>query len=365
MIVLTEREKEILGLIRKNPMISQQKLADQLGITRSSAAVHITNLIKKGLIAGKGYVLKESTYVAVVGGSNIDIQGFAQSPLILKDSNPGNVRISLGGVGRNIAENLVKLGVETKLFSAVGDDVYGKMLLAESRISGVDMDYCLMLQNASTSTYLSILDHDGDIAVAVSHMDILENFSIDFLKNHAPILSNAQLIVLDTNIPQTSIEFMVSHFKDSLFFLDTVSTIKATKVKEMIGAFHTIKPNKYEAEALSGISIGSALDAEKACYYFLNKGVQQVFISMGKDGICYGNHQHIRFLTAPVTPVINTTGAGDAFMAALVYGFVHKYALDQSARFAMAASILALSHENTIHPMMSIHNVQNIMKGLK
>lgn len=362
---LTEREKEILDLIRRNPMISQQDLADTLGITRSSAAVHITNLVKKGFIAGKGYILKEADYVAVIGGANIDIQGFVPKPLILKDSNPGHVRISLGGVGRNIAENLVKLDIQTKLFSAIGDDVYGKKLLEESRGSGIDMDYCLMLQNTSTSTYLSILDHDGDMAVAVSHMDIFDNFSVDYLKSHGPILNNAQLIVLDTNIPQPSIEFVTTQFKDRLFFLDTVSTSKAIKVKEIIGAFHTIKPNKYEAEALSGISIDSKLDAERACYYFLNKGVQQVFISMGKEGICYGNHQHIRFLAAPEAAVVNATGAGDAFMAGLVFSFLQEYSLEQSVRFAMAASTLAISHENTIHPMMSIHSVQNIMKELK
>ncbi|MDF2545497.1 MAG: winged helix-turn-helix transcriptional regulator [Anaerosolibacter sp.] len=361
---MTEREKEILDIIRRNPMISQQELADTLGITRSSAAVHITNLVKKGFIAGKGYVLKEADYVAVVGGANIDIQGFVSKPLILKDSNPGNVRISLGGVGRNIAENLVKLGIQTKLFSAVGDDVYGKKLMEESRSSGIDMDHCLMLKNASTSTYLSILDHDGDMAAAVSHMDIFDNFSVDFLKNHGPILNNAQLIVLDTNIPQASIEFLITHFKDCFFFLDTVSTSKALKVKEIIGAFHTIKPNKYEAEVLSGISIVSTLDAEKACDYFLNQGVQQVFISMGKDGICYGDHQHTRFLSVPEIHVVNATGAGDAFMAGLVFGFLQKYTLDQSARFATAASIFALSHKDTIHPMMSAKNVQNIMKEL-
>jgi len=68
---VTQREQQILQLIEADPMISQQQIADAFGITRSSAAVHISNLMKKGYIAGKGYVLGSGSYVAVVGGVNI------------------------------------------------------------------------------------------------------------------------------------------------------------------------------------------------------------------------------------------------------------------------------------------------------
>ena len=107
---MTQRERQILRLIEADPMISQQQIADELGITRSSAAVHISNLIKKGHIAGKGYVLRTGSYAVVVGGVNVDIGGIAFSPLVAADSNPGTVKISLGGVGRNIAHNLSLLG---------------------------------------------------------------------------------------------------------------------------------------------------------------------------------------------------------------------------------------------------------------
>jgi DNA-binding CsgD family transcriptional regulator len=114
---MTKREEELLKLIRKNPAYSQSELAAILGITRSSVAVHITNLVKKGHILGKGYILKQEDYICVLGGSNMDIVGFPNKRLIQNDSNPGKVKISLGGVGRNIAENLVHLGISTKLIS--------------------------------------------------------------------------------------------------------------------------------------------------------------------------------------------------------------------------------------------------------
>ena len=107
---MTQRERQILQLIERNPMISQQQLAEELGITRSSVAVHISNLTKKGCIAGKGYVLHSGTYAVVVGGVNVDIGGRSAAPLVAADSNPGTVTVSLGGVGRNIAHKLSLLG---------------------------------------------------------------------------------------------------------------------------------------------------------------------------------------------------------------------------------------------------------------
>ena len=97
---MTRRERQLLEWIRENPCISQQELADKAGITRSSAAVHISNLMRKGYIAGRGYLLREAPYIAVVGGVNMDIGAVSDAPLVARDSNPGRVTTSLGGVGK-------------------------------------------------------------------------------------------------------------------------------------------------------------------------------------------------------------------------------------------------------------------------
>ncbi|MFA7573060.1 MAG: PfkB family carbohydrate kinase, partial [Lutispora sp.] len=109
-----------------------------------------------------------NSYIAVVGGANVDIQGFPYKNFIPRDSNPGNIKISLGGVGRNIGENLVKLGVYVKLISVIGDDIYGCKILGEAKNIGLDMKDSLILEGEATSTYLSILDEYKDMAAAVS-----------------------------------------------------------------------------------------------------------------------------------------------------------------------------------------------------
>ena len=117
---MTQREQQILEWIRQDPMISQEALAERAGITRSSVGVHISNLMKKGHIAGKGYILPDSGYVAVAGAVNVDIGGQSAGPLVGRDSNPGKVTVSMGGVGRNIAHNLRLLGVKVSLLTALG-----------------------------------------------------------------------------------------------------------------------------------------------------------------------------------------------------------------------------------------------------
>ena len=138
---MTQREREILRLIESDPMIAQQEIADQLGITRSSVAVHISNLTKKGYIAGKGYVLRSGSYAVVVGGVNVDIGGRSLAPLVAADSNPGTVSVSLGGVGRNIAHNLSLLGVDVRLLAAYGDDLHGQQVVSSCASLGIDLSH--------------------------------------------------------------------------------------------------------------------------------------------------------------------------------------------------------------------------------
>jgi len=306
--------------------------------------------------------MKTGEYVTVVGGVNVDITGFPAAPLVPRDSNPGTVSISFGGVGRNIAENLVKLGIHTKLISAIGDDLYGQQILADAREMGLDMEETLVLKNRATSAYLAVLDEKGDMQSAISDMDTLESLDIAFIKEKRPLIEQARVCVLDTNIPGKVIEYILDNM-ETIFFLDTVSTAKAMKVKDLIGKFHTIKPNKIEAEVLSGMEINNSGDLERCGEYFLSQGVKQVFISLGADGLYYTDGAASGYIPAPKIDVVNATGAGDAFIAALVYGYCQGFSIDHCARFASTASALALSHEKTINPNMSVANVNRLMEG--
>ena len=151
---MTKRERQILEWIREDPAISQQELADKAGITRSSAAVHISNLMKKGYITGRGYLLRTAPYIVVIGGVNMDIGAVSRSPLVERDSNPGKVTTSLGGVGRNIAHNLCLLGEQVSMVTVLGQDGFAQSVRDNAAAIGLDLTHSAVIPGGRTGTYL-------------------------------------------------------------------------------------------------------------------------------------------------------------------------------------------------------------------
>ena len=357
---MTQREQEILNILKQEPTISQNDIASRLGITRSSVAVHITNLLKKGYLLGKGYIVQDEPYILVIGGSNIDIQGFPKEKLIQRDSNIGTVKMSLGGVGRNIAENCARLGVPTRLMSVIGDDPYGQKILKEAQAIGLNMQDTVVLSGESTSTYLSILDETHDMAMAINHMDSIEKLTVEHIRAKRSIIEYAQLVVLDTNLSQAVLDHLLTQYPKTKFFVDTVSTKKALKIKDHLKHIHTLKPNRMEAEVLTGSSektplleLGSQLKCKRS------------FISLGSQGVqVFEGKTHLHFPTKPIE-VVNATGAGDAFMAGLVYAYLKGYDIKETCLTAMAASRLALSHPDTINPNLNEQSLHETLKELR
>ena len=349
---MTQRENQILNLIAANPMISQQELADALNITRSSVAVHISNLLKKGFIAGKGYVLRTGAYAVVVGGVNVDIGGRSNAALVAADSNPGKVQSSLGGVGRNIAHNMSLMGLDVKILTAMGEDVYGERILKSCIELDIDASHALRVSDCATSTYLYIADKDGEMALAISDMEICERITPAYLSANQQILQNAQVIVADTNIPAETLVYLAENCTAPIF-CDPVSSIKAEKLRPILNKIHTLKPNRIEAELLSGVTIRNKADAETAVKALLEKGVKRVFLSMGADGMYAATEAEQLWLPNIPGNMVNTTGCGDSAMAALVWAWMNGMDLENSMRAGLAAGSITMESAETINPVMS------------
>lgn len=355
---MTQRERQILRWIEENPFISQQELAEKAGITRSSAAVHISNLMKKGYITGKGYIVSPTSYVVVVGGVNMDIGGISHAQLVSADSNPGRVRISLGGVGRNIAHNMALMGLDVRMVTVLGGDFYAQKIVSTCGEMGIDISRSLRVADAITSTYLFISGPDGDMKLAISDMDIYSHLTPAFLASKLSLFNNAKLLVVDTNIPAESIAWLVEHVEVPVF-ADPVSTAKAEKLRPVLGKLHTIKPNRIEAELLSGVSITDERSLRRAANVLLKTGLQQVFISLGAGGVFAANQDRGLHLPSIPGPMVNATGCGDAFMAALAWAYMEGMDLEQSAYAGLAASSIALEGSETINPEMSVDAIKS------
>ena len=306
-----------------------------------------------------------SGYVVGVGAANVDVHGKSKKPLIMRDSNPGRMNTSAGGVTRNILENLARLGVDSRLVCAIGTDVFGDKIRRDSETAGINLNDALIVDGAASSTYLSLLDDSGDMFVALSDMSIAKNITAAFLDSKRPLLRGASAIVCDACLPAESMRHLVFAASEGVpVFVDPVSTSYAAVIKDFVGGFHTVKPNVLELEILSGIKISDGESLDLACSILIEKGVTQVIASLGKDGCFYknSNGSTLSKKLRPVEVMTNATGAGDAFLGAAVYAFMHGFAENAMLEFSLAAGIAALEAETTISPIMSVDLLNKIIR---
>lgn len=301
-------------------------------------------------------------YAAVVGGVNMDIGGMPFAPLRGHDSNPGSVRTAVGGVGQNIARNLALLKVPVHFLTAYGWDENGSAVERACEGAGIDLSSALRLRDAPTSVYLYVSDEMGEMQVAISDMAICERITPEYLQQHEALLNGAGAVVLDANIPEESVQWLSSHVSAPLF-ADPVSMAKAEKLRPVAGRLHTIKPNRLEAELLSGVKIRNESDLAEAANALLSRGLSQVHISLGGRGVYAADQQEQ--LRLPIFPVDarNMTGAGDAYLAGLVYSYLNGYPLRDAARFASAAAAVAVQGEGTVNEDMCPEAVFQVMGG--
>lgn len=307
---------------------------------------------------------KNEPYILVLGASVYDIFGFTHQNYKSHDSNPGCVKVSFGGVCRNIAENMAKLGINTKLISIVGNDEKGKSILKHAESVGLDMKDSLVLEGESTPTYMAILNENGEMESAIVDMNITDKITEEFIDLKADIIKNAEYMVLDCDNPAI-LEYILTKYQGcTRFILDPVSAAKVQKVKHLINKFHTIKPNRHEAECLCGFKIENNDDVKRAGRYFLELGIKHVFISLDADGMYYNNGLDEGIIKAPNVKVVNVTGAGDSCVAGLGYGYMNNLSIKDTLKYAMAMSVVTISHEDTIYPNMCCEVVEKYLNEI-
>lgn len=306
-----------------------------------------------------------NSYVLVLGASIIDILGFCQNKYRPCDSIPGNIKISFGGVCRNIAENLARVGINTKFISAIGKDKNGDDILEHSKKIGYDMEHSLILENSSTPTYMAVLDEEGEMQSAVVDMESINKIDANFIDSKADIIRNSEYTILDSDNVEL-LEYILKKFNgQTKFILDPISSVKAERVKHLVPYFHTIKPNRLEAEALCGYKIKTLDDVKKAGKYLLDQGVENVFISLDCDGVYYCNKETSGIVKSEQVKVKNVTGAGDSFVSGIAYGYMNGLSMEETVRYAIAMSVITIRHEETINPNMSEELALKVKDELK
>ena len=342
--MLTNREQMIFNWIKEQPSITQKEIAERAGISRSSVSVHISNLTAKGAILGRRYILSERPYFIVIGAANMDIAGRPDTSLVAGDSNPGKVTMSFGGVGRNVAHNLALLDSDVRLLTAFGEDYRARELKEGCLDCGIDIDASITVPGASTSTYLFIMDEHGEMQEAINDMQIYEYVTPERIEERLDVIQHAAACVIDTNLPQQTIEFIAKNVTCPIF-CDPVSSIKAQKLKKVLG------------KMLSGIKITDDTSLEEAAQALLATGLKRVFISLGEKGLLCADHEKTILLPLLPAKLVNMTGAGDAIMAGVTWAYTQGMTLEQTGLVGLAASTMAVEGENTINEQLNVEEV--------
>lgn len=281
---------------------------------------------------------KQAKKVIAIGAILLDELYFCDQIVQLHTSNPAQKSVSLGGVVANIAQHLALLDVEVSLLTAFGQDT--DALFVQQQLDGLSISYLeSVIAPAQTGKYVSVLNPDGSLHVAVCEDACTAFLTPDYLATKSTYLHQFEIWVIDTNLSAETIQWCINFCRNHHIkvIIEPVSVPKAQKLAALsLAGVSMITPNEQELAAILGNS-NLASPAQ-----LLQKGVTQVWLRQGERGS--EMHESNSVLGVPVqkVPVIDSTGAGDAALAAWIYSYLNDKSPSQCIDLghALAAAVL-------------------------
>ena len=350
------KKEQLYALIRANPFIAQNELATELNLSRSAVANYIASLVRERRLLGRAYVLPDARPILCIGAANLDRKLRAAGPLAMGSSNPASAVESFGGVARNIAENLARMGARVGLITAVGKDSSGSALLAHLDAAGVDTHGAVKLEDAASGTYTAVLDSDGQMVVALADMALYDRITPAFLELRRQQRAGASLIVADLNLNREAIEALqLDAARDGVdLVVVAVSEPKMKRLPESLQGVRLLILNRGELAARLGRTLDSDDELAAACRALQAQGAQDVVVTLGSRGVLFTTPDGVERLDAPPAQVVDVTGAGDAFSAALVLSLQGGGAdLALACRRGLELASLTIACRETVCPQLT------------
>ncbi|HWD42391.1 MAG TPA: carbohydrate kinase family protein [Actinomycetota bacterium] len=306
----------------------------------------------------QGAILGERTTVVVVGGANLDVKARSAAQVTHGTSNPGRSSMAPGGVGRNVAENLARLGTRTFLVTAVGRDAAGDDLLAKTAAAGVRLEH-VHRTDLPTGTYVALLDADGELVAAVADMRATGELGPGQVDRARAVIARAGLVVLDGNLAPATLAHALdlAHLSQVRAILEPVSVPKARLLAAHVTAArpsYAVTPNREELTALTGLATHTDRQLRAAADSLHRRGVQHVWVRLGDRGSLFSTASAgATFIPAVATTVQDVTGAGDSMLAAFCHALLEGRDPDEAARYGHAAAALTIASRHTVRPDLS------------
>ena len=291
--------------------------------------------------------------VTVIGESNIDIAVKPQSGLQPNGCTPSEINIHHGGVARNIAHNLRLLGQEVRLMSVFGGDNFAKELIEDCTKIGMDLSLSDQFKEEKSPVFLSFNDERGNVQSAASDIGLNNRMNLDWVKTKTKEINRSDFVVADTLLASEALSHLIDNV-DIPVFMDAVSPKRALRIAEALKmsgkkSFYALKCNRSEACAFSGID-----DIMESARMLNSFGIQEVFVTMGADGVVYSSAALTMHFPALPAQVVSVTGSGDAFLAGIVYAYSLGYNGPAAIPIGLRAAQHNLESPSTVNPNLNI-----------
>ncbi len=296
--------------------------------------------------------------VLVIGAAGLDVVGRLQEDFRSGTSNPAHIRTSYGGVARNVAENLARLGQPVHLLSVVGKDQIGDEVLAHTSEAGVITSDIFRTDKFPTGFYMGVLDTNGKVQFAVDDMRIMSELNESFIAYNQDLFENASMIFLDVNTPKPSLAliFQLAEKYHVPVCADPTTRALTPRLSPYLSKLHLVAPNSAEAIILNNQTFDPSdpVASIEAGRKLVTSGVEIALISLGEHGVCYATSETSGHVPAMHTKVSDPTGAGDALIAAVLFGLLNDIDLDDAVQLGTTAASLTLRHAGTVLPHLSL-----------
>lgn len=302
------------------------------------------------------------TSCLLIGAASLDLIGrLDEGELRPGTSNPARIRTSYGGVARNVAENLARLGESAILITAVGADRIGEEILAYTSEAGVDVSHAIRSEEFPSGCYLASLDSRGALAFALDDMRIMTCLTPDVLQECQALFRTASLVFVDANLSPSALKTVFSLARQAKVPVcaDPTSVSLAERLRPYLPRVYLLTPNSGEASALTG-QVFAPSDAQAAigvARQLVNMGVGIAIITLAEFGVCYATSETTGHIPAMRTRIVDPTGAGDALTAAVLFGLLNGIPLDDAVRLGVSAASLTLRSVGTVAPHLSLERL--------
>ena len=302
MPIMIKHERLILEKLTENPMLSQGELAAMLNLTRSSISVYISHLMQMGYIRGRGYLIEDHNTIYVVGTASIDYrttidEALLRDPTHTATLDDNELNIDFGGIGKNISENIHRIGHNVSYICAIGSDVFGQELLEECRQNGIDVSDSLVVPAKKSSTYLEISSRDRKkIVLSSANMKLQQSLPPDFLQGKSTKFRHALAIVIEDSLSENSIQYISSNYPPIPIFMVCSKFTRIPRYMHFLNQFHALVTNLDIAWSVLGEHGTPPLQddlAKDIARQLTNKVGGAVLMCYGKSEVVYAHDNRV------------------------------------------------------------------------